>query len=471
MLYQNCLQHQYNFTGTCYADGHVESDKCAVDFLRGNAGRLFDCAPGQLYVCQKKCRRLHCEDKCPTYPKAQAVCASDGSLYMDGCRAKCADPTLEVWFDCDCPLNKHKCAIKCKHMYDEKNCIPHHHVIKQKEVVFLHTPSVHLYQKLHHNSDKLDVLNHKMNYNTVVNLKQSKALHHQDKILDQVLDNQAKDAMRDWKSLKAHKEAAYQRNDIMSQALKNGKGIYANSHKADSLLAGQEQLKDAHGYTQNQIRHVYDEVKKNQGMIADVGHQVAGHRSDFKHYLGDFQHHVAQAKHHDAKQDGLIAAQAHHDAKLDGLIAAQAHHDAKQDGLIASQDQTQAMLGQHMTDASAHDARQQAFIENQSTFNNKVAAHMEAEKHHMKHEEDEMKRAAHHRKHERIHMALNGRSHHHHYHKHKHTHPKYVTKTIIKPKKKNVLVLPHGAVLQKKAYYVPEKAVYKKDPCYHCHKH
>lgn len=356
-------------------------------------------------------------------------------------------------------------------MYDEKNCIPHHHVIKQKEVVFMHTPSVHLYQKLHHNSDKLDVLNHKMNYNTMINIKQSKALHHQDHMLDKVLANQAQDAMRDWKHMKAHKMAAYQRKDIMGQVSQNGAGIQSNGQKADSLLAGQEQLKDAHGFTQNQIRTVYGEVKQNQNMIADVGNQVASHRSDFQNHVVKFDAHVEHSMEHDAKQDGLIAAHAAHDAKQDGLIAAHAAHDAKQDGLIQDHSQTQAMLGQHMDDAKAHDNRQQAFIENQTSFNNKVAGHMKAESMHMEKEEDEIMRAAHHRAHENIHMAHSGHHHHHHSHSHKHRHPKYVAKTVVKPKTKNVLVIPHGAVLQKKTYYVPETKLYKKGHYHHNHGH
>ena len=467
VLYQNCLQHQYHFAGTCYADGVVECDKCAVDFLRGNAGRLFDCAPGQLYACQKKCRRLDCEDKCPTYSKAQAVCASDGNLYMDGCRAKCADPNLEVWFDCDCPLNKKKCAIKCKHMYDEKNCIPHHHVIKQKEVVFMHTPSVHLYQKMHHNSDKLDAINHKMNYNTMINMKQSKALYHQDKMLDHVLKNQSHDAMRDWKHMKAHKKAAYQRKDIMDKVVQNGHGIIANGEKAHALLAGQEELKDAHGYTQNQIKMVQGDVLKNQHMIGEVGAQVASHRVDFGEFKGEFDAHVAHAHEHDAKLDGLIAAQAHHDAKQDGLIAAQAEHDAKQDGLIAAHAYTQNMLGHHIEDHKAHDSRQEAFIADQSTFNNKIDAHMKAEKDHMYKEEQEMMKAAHHRAHENIHMAHSG--HHHHHHSHSHSHPKYVEKIV--PRKKHVLVIPHGVALEKKSYYVPEKRLVKTGNYHHAHAH
>ena len=341
-------------------------------------------------------------------------------------------------------------------MYDEKNCIPHHHIIKEKEVVFMHTPSVHLFHKLHQNGEKIDVLNGKINYNTILNMKQSKALHRQGHMLGKVLHNQKHDAMRDYKHMKAHKMAALQRKDIMGQVSANGQGISANAAKADSLLAGQETLKDAHGYTQNQIKMVQGDVMKNQGMIGDVNAQVMGHRSDFANYKQEFNAHVDASKAHDAKQDGLISAHAAHDAKQDGLIAAQAQHDAKQDGLIASHAQTQDMLGKQMEVTAAHVDRQDAFNAEQRGFNVKVGAHMKNEQSHMHKQDHEMSAAAHHRSHERHHMA---HDHHGHYH-HGHSHPIYKAKTVYTKKKKNVLVLPHGAKIKKSTYYVPEKKTY-----------
>jgi hypothetical protein len=382
---------------------------------------------------------------------------------MDACRAQCNDSTLEIWFDCDCPLNRTKCATKCKHMYDEKNCIPHHHIIKEKEVVFMHTPSVHLYQKMFQNGDKLDVLNHKMNWNTMMNIKQKKALHRQSHMLGKVLHNQAHDAMRDWKHMKAHKMAALQRKDIMDHVVENGDGIAANGAKADALLIGQEVLKDAHGYTQNQLKQVQGDVLINQGMIADVGAQVAGHRDDFALYRKDFDAHAAAAQIHDAKQDALIADHAVHDAKQDALIAAQAAHDAKQNGLIADHAQTQDMLKQQMDLTAAHVSRQDAFNAEQRSFNEKVDDHMNVEKKHMHIQAHEMSAAAHHRSHERHHMA---HDHDHHYHSpcHGYSCPTY--------KKKNaVVVLPKGATIHKKTVYEPETRLYEVGHYHHGHGH
>ena len=283
-------------------------------------------------------------------------------------------------------------------MYDEKNCIPHHHIIKEKEVVFMHTPSVHLYHKIQNNGDKLDALNGKMNWNTMINMKQSKALHRQDHMLGKVLHNQKHDAMRDWKLMKGQKNATLQRKDMLTQIVNNGEGIASNGEKADMLLSGQEGLAAAHKYTQNQVAGVQKDVLINQGMIGDANAQLAGHRADFASHRADFANMVAAAEVHDAKQDGLIAAHAAHDAKQDGLIAAQAAHDAKQDGLIADHAATQALLANHDAKSDAYIARQDAVNADQKDFNSKVDAHMSAEKKHMHIQKHDMHAASHHRR-------------------------------------------------------------------------
>ena len=386
---------------------------------------------------------------------------------MDECRAKCNDESLDIWFECDCPLNKYKCEAKCKHMYDEKNCIPHHHIIKEKEVVFMHTPSVHLYHKLYQNGEKIDVLNGKMNFNTIMNLKQGKALHRQGHMLGKVLHNQAHDAMRDYKHMKAHKMAALQRKDIMMQASDNGQGIAANGAKADALLAGQEMLKDAHGYTQNQLKALKGDVLTNQGMIADVGSQVYQHRADFANYKKDFDDHVMASKVHDAKQDGLIADFHAHDVKQDGLIADFKVHDAKQDALIADHAQTQDMLAKQMAVTAAHIDRQDAFNAEQRGFNDKVDYHMKDEQNHMHDQDHEMMAAAHHRSHERHHMAHHDHGHYH----YGHAHPVYKTKTVLKKKKKAVVVIPKEAKVFEKTVIEPETRLYEVGHYHHGHGH
>jgi len=304
-----------------------------------------------------------------------------------------------------------------------------------------------------------------MNWNTMMNMKQKKALHRQSHMLGKVLHNQAHDAMRDRKHMKAHKLAALQRKDIMSNVAQNGEGIAANGAKADSLLAGQEALKDAHGFTQNQVKQVQSDVLVNKGMIADVSAQVAGHRDDFAGYRQDFNAHVAAAQAHDAKQDGLIAAHATHDAKQDALIAAQAAHDAKQDGLIADHAQTQDMLRQQMDLTAAHVSRQDAFNAEQRSFNGKVDDHMNVEKKHMHIQAHEMSAAAHHRSHERHHMA---HDHDHHYHYQSPCHG-YSCPTY---KKKNAfVVLPKGSTIHKKTVYEPETRLYEVGHYHHGHGH
>jgi hypothetical protein len=271
--------------------------------------------------------------------------------------------------------------------------------------------------------------------------------------------------MRDWKQMKALKNATAQRKDIWNDVKANGAAIASNGAKADLLLGGQAVLKAAHVATQEQIGDVKANVLINQAKLGELGIQVESHRNDFADHRADFANLVKSSAIHDAKQDGLIAAHAAHDARQDGLIAAHAAHDAKQDGLIAAHAETQNILSKHAADASAHAARQDEFNTYQTEFNAKVDAHMKDEQSHMHEQDHEMSAAAHHRSHENIHMAYADHGHHHHHN--------YVTKTVYKPKKKTVLVLPHGSKAYAKQYetVVPVKKTYSTGHHHHGHHH
>lgn len=327
----------------------------------------------------------------------------------------------------------------------------------------MHTPLIHLYHNITQNGDKLDVLDQKMDWNTRINLRQSKALHHQDHLLGKVLHNQSHDAMRDWKQMKALKNATHQRMDIWNDVKANGVAIAENGVKADQLLGGQQDLKAAHAITQEQLGYINSNVLVNESKIDSVAHKVAEHRADFADHRADFAAHVDAAAFHDAKQDGLIAAHAAHDVKQDGLIAAQAEHDAKQDGLIASHAETQSILSKHAADHADHAARQNDFNTYQTEFNAKVDSHMMAEKSHMHQQDHEMAAAAHHRAHEDMNMFHGHHSH--------HGHHNYVSKTVMKPVKKAVLVLPHGSKAYKKEYesIVPVTKTYSTGHHHHGH--
>lgn len=74
-----------------------------------------------------------CESQCPIYARPNLICASDGSTYMDECRAKCKDRSLVEIFNCGL-LSQAQCADKCKKDKEEKTCtskcpIPSHNTL------------------------------------------------------------------------------------------------------------------------------------------------------------------------------------------------------------------------------------------------------------------------------------------------------------------------------------------------------
>ncbi len=59
----------------------------------------------------------NCEQKCPQYFAAQGICANDGNIYTDLCRAQCNENSLKLVFACFVPLTQEeaeKCGKKCK---------------------------------------------------------------------------------------------------------------------------------------------------------------------------------------------------------------------------------------------------------------------------------------------------------------------------------------------------------------------
>lgn len=61
--------------------------------------------------------QLPCESKCPVYTIDQGICASNGKIYTDLCRAQCKDPNLKEFFTCEFPFTwetRGECAIECE---------------------------------------------------------------------------------------------------------------------------------------------------------------------------------------------------------------------------------------------------------------------------------------------------------------------------------------------------------------------
>ena len=114
----------------CASDGNIYMDECRAQCADKNNFELFNCEDLDPKKCQEKCNesveQKKCEDKCPIYIRQQLVCGSDGNLYIDDCRAKCKDPKIEILFDCGYPVNEKECSEKCQNEIDDsENVCPH----------------------------------------------------------------------------------------------------------------------------------------------------------------------------------------------------------------------------------------------------------------------------------------------------------------------------------------------------------
>lgn len=440
------------------------------------------------------------------YPKRQAVCASDGKLYTDRCRAECADSNLQVWFDCECPLNEAKCSKKCSHMYDEKNKVAHQHIIKEKEYVYFHSPSVHIYNAVHKNAHALHDLDAEMKKNNKINHRQNHLIHHNTHLLQKNIAMQYKNLMMNKNHTKMHNAAASQLNSLQKGQVNASaeRGVLTN--KLDESLANQGRLSDAHLKSQGMIQLAHGEIMHNQGQLGEVLANQAAQAGELKAHRADFASHRADfAEHH-----GLLGeVKSHvvaHDAKLDGLIDAHNAHDSRQSGLIADHANTQAMIKEHdqnlanfeaSSNASwakqnaanaanaEHNAEHKEFMAEQRSQNDAENNHMAAQKEHMQLE--------------KIHMVSNNHQHHYHLHKHRghhgprrfygyqpHNHHGHSYKSvdlnkeramIKKPAKTVTVVLPKGSELAekllKKSKYMyknhAKESYYKADHSHHSH--
>jgi hypothetical protein len=102
----------------CASNGNLYTDECQAKCYDQSLVKLFTCdiplTDENKSTCQKKCSEvISCQTACPVYIKKQSVCASDGKLYVDECRAKCADLSLYQLFACG-QLSDDLCLKKCK---------------------------------------------------------------------------------------------------------------------------------------------------------------------------------------------------------------------------------------------------------------------------------------------------------------------------------------------------------------------
>lgn len=109
----------------CASDGKLYIDECRAQCVDENNYRLFLCKSNDQKECQKQCNneisRQKCESKCPVYIRFTLGCGSDGNLYTDECRAKCKDPSLSLLFDCGYPVDQEACSEKCTNYNQNPN--------------------------------------------------------------------------------------------------------------------------------------------------------------------------------------------------------------------------------------------------------------------------------------------------------------------------------------------------------------
>lgn len=100
----------------CASDGKIYENICKARCVNDEIDAASVCTGMFEEGCN--CKPLDraisdCEKRCPLYVVPQAVCATDGKVYLDSCRAKCASKQNEVLFQCEFPAEAEDCKMVC----------------------------------------------------------------------------------------------------------------------------------------------------------------------------------------------------------------------------------------------------------------------------------------------------------------------------------------------------------------------
>ena len=124
----NCVARcpQYFVRQTiCASDGNLYTDECRAKCTNSRNYELFNCENRSDAECTPICRngaaKLACDAQCPQYFREQLQCASNGRLYTDQCRARCELSTLTILFDCGFPINRTECQTRCTNQLSTGN--------------------------------------------------------------------------------------------------------------------------------------------------------------------------------------------------------------------------------------------------------------------------------------------------------------------------------------------------------------
>lgn len=97
----------------CASDGDLYIDICRAYCLDRSLAQLSPCPSQDWENCAATCRyRVYnnCMNLCPNYESPQKICASDGKLYTDICRARCENSNNNELFACE---NNGRCNNEC----------------------------------------------------------------------------------------------------------------------------------------------------------------------------------------------------------------------------------------------------------------------------------------------------------------------------------------------------------------------
>jgi hypothetical protein len=116
--------------GICFSDGNLYTDSCRAACADPKISSLFGCNfpfnTAEAARCDAQCKTTvknydFCVSKCPIYFRKNTICASNGKLYMDECRAKCVDKNLLEVMNCNL-LDDAVCLEKCQTAINESSC-------------------------------------------------------------------------------------------------------------------------------------------------------------------------------------------------------------------------------------------------------------------------------------------------------------------------------------------------------------
>lgn len=137
-----CEQQCFGGNGyMCFSNGKIYKNQCQADCTGRNLYFKYKCDK-DFNTCSRECiacveeglcntnAPISCESTCPVYVRRNLICASDGRLYTDECRAKCKNQTLRRVFDCEFPINEHRCQRRCRDALDGEAQEPPNNQIK-----------------------------------------------------------------------------------------------------------------------------------------------------------------------------------------------------------------------------------------------------------------------------------------------------------------------------------------------------